>query len=76
MNREAVRYLSEDQLIQKALETLMRALGPMETTRFLSLAREGRVESVARHQQWQQTLEQNTFFDQVFGKIESMPTND
>ena len=26
MNRQAVRYLSEDQLIQKALETLMRTL--------------------------------------------------
>jgi hypothetical protein len=68
MSGDAVRYLPEDQLIQKALETLMSTLGPMETTRFLSLARAGRVESVARHRQWQETLEQEEFFDQVFGQ--------
>jgi hypothetical protein len=72
MTRQVVRYLSEEQLVQKALETLMTTLGPMETARFLSLAREGRVESVTRHRQWQQTLEQKAFFDQVFGQ-ETVP---
>lgn len=68
MSQQVVRYLPEEQLIQKALETLMTALGPMEATRFLSLIQEGRVESVTRHQQWQQTLEQKVFFAQVFGQ--------
>lgn len=37
LSQQVVRYLPEEQLIQKALETLMTALGPMEATRFLSL---------------------------------------
>lgn len=68
MSQQVVRYLPEEQLIQKALETLMTALGPMEATRFLSLLQDGRVESVTRHRQWQQTLDQKTFFDQLFGQ--------
>ncbi len=68
MSQQVVRYLPEEQLIQKALETLMTTLGPMEATRFLSLIQEGRVESVTRHRQWQQALDQKMFFDQVFGQ--------
>ena len=32
----ALQYLSEDELIQNGLEALMKALGPIETTRFLT----------------------------------------
>lgn len=68
MSMDTVRYLPEEQLVQKALEALVDKLGPVEASRFLSLTREGRVESVARHQKWQNTLEQEAFFDEVFGE--------
>jgi hypothetical protein len=63
-------YLPEEQLVQRALEVLMAALGPMETTRFLTLMREERIESVARHHQWQAGLDRNTFYNQVFGEVD------
>ena len=66
MSTDAIRYLPEEQLVQKALEVLMATLGPVETTRFLALSREGRLESVERHRRWQETLERNAFFDEVF----------
>ncbi len=61
-------YLNNDELIQKALSALMQALGPVETMRFLNLPRQQRLESVKRHRQWQEGLDQNQFFDQVFGE--------
>lgn len=60
-------YLPEDKLIRRALEALMAALGPVETFRFLTLPRRRRIESVRRHRQWQAALDQEQFFDQVFG---------
>ena len=67
MSVNHVRYLPEEQLVHQALEALMAALGPVETTRFLALTREDRLESVARHRQWQASLDSNTFLEQVFG---------
>jgi hypothetical protein len=61
------QYLPEEELIDKALQALMKALGPVEAIRFLNLPRSRRLESVERHQQWQATLNQEQFFDQVFG---------
>lgn len=61
------QYLPEEELIDKALQALMKALGPVEAIRFLNLPRSRRLESVERHQQWQATLDQEQFFDQVFG---------
>jgi hypothetical protein len=60
------RYLPKEQLIQRALEALMTSLGPVEATRFLTLAREERLESVIRHQQWQATLDREVFYDAIF----------
>ena len=60
-------YLPEDEMIQRAVKALMDTLGPIETTRFLTLPRRSRLESVRRHQQWQAGLDVNQFFDQVFG---------
>lgn len=62
-----LQYLSEDELIRQGLEALMKALGPIETTRFLALPHSPRMESVQRHRRWQATLDQQAFFDQVFG---------
>ena len=63
----SLHYLSEDELIQNGLEALMKALGPIETTRFLTLPHPPRMESVQRHRRWQATLDQEAFFNQVFG---------
>ncbi|HEX7593934.1 MAG TPA: hypothetical protein VF429_07155 [Anaerolineae bacterium] len=59
-------YLPEDKNIQRALSALMRALGPVETIRFLTMPRRRRIESVRRHRQWQAKLDQKRFFDAVF----------
>lgn len=68
MTTDTTSYLPEERLVQKALEALMAALGPVEATRFLSLSREGRLESVARHRQWQRSLDRDSFFDNMFGE--------
>ncbi len=65
------QYLPEEELIEQALQALFKALGPVETMRFLRLPRTRRLDSVERHRQWQATLQQETFFNQVF---DSPPT--
>lgn len=64
------RYLTEDELVARALESLMESLGPVETARFLSLPRQERLESVQRHRLWQETLEKEDFFNEVFGHLD------
>lgn len=66
MSENTIRYTPEEELIKKALEVLMATLGPIDTTRFLAINREGRLESVMRHQQWQNGLDKDAFFDQIF----------
>ena len=60
------QFLSEETLIQRAIEVLMETLGPVETTRFLSLPVEKRTESVRRHWAWQSHLKKEQFFNEVF----------
>jgi hypothetical protein len=48
----STRYLSEEELIERGLEALMAALGPVEAMRFLTLPRPRHLESVERHQRW------------------------
>lgn len=62
-----IEQLTIEQLVERGLTALMDALGPVETTRFLSLARMERLDSVLRHQQWQSTLQLPTFYDEIFG---------
>jgi len=64
---KAMQYLPEENLVEQALNALMKALGPVETMRFLNLPRSQRIESVERHRKWQATLNQEDFFSQVFG---------
>jgi hypothetical protein len=61
--------LTEEQLVQRATQVLIANLGLVEATRFLALTSRGRVESVERHRTWQETLEKDEFFDQVFSDI-------
>lgn len=60
-------YLEEDEMVQKAIEALMEALGPIETVRFLTLPRQRRIDAVTRHRRWQDSLDKDLFFEQVFG---------
>ena len=59
-------YLQEDEVIQRAVNALVEALGPVEAARFLTLPRRRRLDSVTRHHQWQDSLDKDRFFDQVF----------
>jgi len=61
------QFLSEEALVQKAIEVLMGTLGPVETIRFLSLPEKKRTESVKRHRECQAQLEKEQFFNDVFG---------
>ncbi|MDH7487529.1 MAG: hypothetical protein QHJ81_14795 [Anaerolineae bacterium] len=61
-------YLPEEVMVRRALEALLRALGPVEVNRFLTLPRQRRLDAVQRHRQWQATLDKDQFFDQVFGE--------
>jgi hypothetical protein len=65
---KALRYLTEQELAERAINILIETLGPIETARFLNLPRERQLDSVERHRLWQEKLEQEQFFDQVFGK--------
>jgi len=58
--------LSEEQLIRQAIEILIDKLGVLNATRFLAMKQQGRLESVERHQQWQEKLDKEHFFAQVF----------
>ena len=58
--------MSEEQLIDKAIDALINQLGPVETNRFLSLMKKRRVESVRRHQKFQGRLKKDEFFNAVF----------
>ena len=62
-------YLKEDEMIRRAIEALLRDLGPVEATRFLTLPQHRKMDSVTRHRLWQEGLDQDRFFDQVFGEI-------
>ena len=59
-------FIDEEQLVAKAVEVLIKELGPVEASRFLSLPKEKRLESVKRHRQWQSQLNKDEFFDNVF----------
>jgi hypothetical protein len=66
-----VQYLRDEEVIERGVAALLKALGPVETSRFFHLQREGRIESVKRHRRWQAGLDQEHFFDQVFGEERS-----
>ena len=60
-------FTDEEKLITKAVDVLVKELGPVEASRFLALPKKKRIESVKRHRQWQAQLRQAEFFDRVFG---------
>jgi hypothetical protein len=65
---KTARYLDEEVVIKKGMQALIGALGSVEAVRFMTLPRERRIESVKRHREWQETLNKDEFFDDVFAK--------
>ena len=61
-------FINEEELFEKAIRVLTEKLGPLETSRFLSISGKKRMESVKRHQQWQAKLDKDQFFKKVFGR--------
>jgi len=61
-----VRYLEEEIVIKKAIEVLIKELGPVEAMRFVNMPRKKRLESVRRHREWQKLLNKEQLFKGVF----------
>lgn len=63
---KSVKYLDEEVVIKKAVEILVKELGPVETIRFINMPKKKRLESVKRHREWQKGLNKDRFFDEIF----------
>ena len=61
------KTVPDNDLLKKGIEILFRELGNVDAIRFLSIPREKRVESVKRHRDWQQALDKDAFFNEIFG---------
>jgi hypothetical protein len=61
-------FINEEELFNQAIRLLTEKLGPLETSRFLSIAGKKRMESVKRHRVWQNGLNKKKFFESVFNK--------
>jgi len=60
------KYMDDEDVIRKAIEVLLKELGPIETTRFINMRKKKRIESVKRHREWQKQLDKEEFFNEVF----------
>jgi hypothetical protein len=65
---KASEYIDEEQLLNSAIRLLTEKLGAVETSRFLSISRAKRIESVKRHRQWQARIEKDQLFKEIFGE--------
>lgn len=61
-----MKYLNEEIVIKRAIEVLIKELGPVEAIRFVNMPRKRRLESVRRHREWQKLLNKEQFFKEVF----------
>ncbi len=60
------KILNEEKLIKRAINLLNAKFGPVETSRFLSITFNKRVESVKRHRIWQSKLDKEKFIKEIF----------
>jgi hypothetical protein len=58
--------MPDKELIKKVTEILFRELGYTDAIRFLSLPKEKKMESVERHRNWQNTLDNDKFYNDIF----------
>ncbi|MBI5181009.1 MAG: hypothetical protein HZA05_06365 [Nitrospirae bacterium] len=65
---KTVKYMDEDIVIKKALDALIKALGPVEAIRFINIPKKKRMDSIRRHKEWQKLLNKTKFFDEVFAE--------
>lgn len=65
---KTAKYMDEEIVIKKAMDVLIKELGPIEAIRFISMPKKKRMESVKRHREWQKLLEKTRFFDEVFAE--------
>lgn len=63
---KASTFIDEEQLIAKAVDILVKELGAVEASRFLSLPKKKYIDSVKQHRQWQTQLDKDEFFGKVF----------
>jgi len=63
---KTAKYLSKDVVIKRAVDALVKALGPVEAFRFMNIPKRKRMESIKRHRDWQKTLSKTKFFDEIF----------
>jgi hypothetical protein len=62
------KYMTEEDVVRKGMEVLIRELGPTEAIRFVNIPKKKRLESVTRHRGWQKLLDKDDFFEEVFGR--------
>ena len=58
--------MNEEQLIKKAVQVLVREFGSVEASRFLSIPQHKHEDSLEHHKAWQNGLNKDVFFDDVF----------
>jgi hypothetical protein len=59
--------MEEQEVMKRGVEILFRELGPAEASRFINISAKGvRVEGVKRHREWQDKLDKDVFFDDIF----------
>ncbi len=63
---KTLKYESEEDILKKGIDILMKELGPVETARFLNIPQSKRTESVRRHREWQKSLDKDEFFKEIF----------
>jgi hypothetical protein len=54
--------MDEEKAIKKAMQVLIKELGPVEAIRFITIPKSKRIESVKRHREWQKMLSKDIFF--------------
>ena len=60
-----VKYMDEETVIKKAMQVLIKELGPVEAIRFVTIPKSKRIENIKRHREWQKMLSKDIFFDEV-----------
>ena len=63
-----IKYMDEEVVIKKAIEVLIKELGPVEAIRFINIPKRKRMESIKRHRKWQNMLDKSMFFDEIFAE--------
>jgi len=62
---KTVKYMDEETVIKKAMQVLIKELGPVEAIRFITIPKSKRIENIKRHREWQKMLSKDIFFDEV-----------